>query len=109
MLCADSKVAHVAVLKAAFRLELDLYVVPFNAELGEILTDRLVGWWRRHVEQGEPLPPGPPPSMETLRRVRGVAGKTVQIPADPQLSYFLNAGAVEKPWQGSDSTDVTKG
>ncbi len=42
--------------------------------------------------------------------VRNQAGRweAPNVPADPQLSYFLNAGAVENPWQGSDSTDVTK-
>ncbi len=43
--------------------------------------------------------------------VRNEAGgwEAPKVPADPQLSYFLSAGAVDKPWQGSDSTDVTRG
>jgi len=32
-----------------------------------------------------------------------------RVAADPQLSYFLQAGAVDKPWQGGDSTDVSEG
>ncbi|HUQ04569.1 MAG TPA: serine/threonine-protein kinase [Kofleriaceae bacterium] len=39
--------------------------------------------------------------------VRNEAGAW-EVPGDPQLKYFLSAGAVEKPWQGSDSTKVGK-
>jgi len=31
-----------------------------------------------------------------------------RIPGDPQLTYFLRAGAVAEPWQGGDSSDVGK-
>jgi eukaryotic-like serine/threonine-protein kinase len=59
----------------------------------------------------------PPPSADDLEdsvtpviEVRNEAGawEVPNVPADPQLSYFLSAGAVEKPWQGSDSTKVGK-
>lgn len=66
--------------------------------------------WR---EGAEPPPPDAGDDEVTpVIEVRGEAGQWepgLQVAADPQLSYFLNAGAVEKPWQGSDSTDVTKG
>ncbi len=67
-----------------------------------------------HWRDGAPPTPPPPSADEEVTpviEVRGEAGAwepPVQVPSDPQLSYFLNAGAVEKPWQGSDSTDVTK-
>ena len=75
-----------------------------------MLVDGAVRW----REGAPPLPPPPLPGDDEVTpviEVRGEAGAwepPVQVPADPQLSYFLNAGAVERPWQGSDSTDVTK-
>ena len=56
----------------------------------------------------------PPATTEDLEdqitpviEVRNEAGAW-EVPGDPQLKYFLSAGAVEKPWQGSDSTKVGK-
>jgi serine/threonine protein kinase len=49
-------------------------------------------------------------SVTPVIEVRNDSGgwEVPNVPADPQLSYFLSAGAVEKPWQGSDSTKVGK-
>jgi serine/threonine protein kinase len=59
-------------------------------------------------------PPAPTDELEDqitpvieVRNDQG-AWEVPNVPADPQLKYFLSAGAVEKPWQGSDSTKVGK-
>ena len=53
---------------------------------------------------------GPPDDEVTpILEARGEAGPWNPVPArvaDPQLGYFLQAGAVVETWQGGDSTDV---
>jgi serine/threonine protein kinase len=67
--------------------------------------------WRDGTPPAAPPPATGDEEVTPVIEVRGEEGvwePPVHVPSDPQLSYFLNAGAVEKPWQGSDSTDVTK-
>ena len=37
---------------------------------------------------------------------KGVSYMEIDVSRDPQLGYFLAAGAVVDAWQGGDSTDV---
>jgi serine/threonine protein kinase len=63
-------------------------------------------------------PPARPPATDDLDdavtpvvQVRGEGGSWEREPdavADPLLSYFLKAGAVE-PWQGSEASDISQG
>lgn len=93
---------------------------PWTGRLVREVTS-LVGTWRQPAlvdggvvwREGTP----PPPATEELEdqvtpviEVRNEAGawEVPNVPADPQLKYFLSAGAVEKPWQGTDSTKVGK-
>jgi serine/threonine protein kinase len=100
---------------------------PWSGRLEREVT-LLVGTPRRPVlvdggvvwRDGTP----PPPPSEDLEdqvtpviEVRNEAGAwevpnrpsvPPSVPNDPQLSYFLSAGAVDKPWQGTDSTKVGK-
>lgn len=83
------------------------------ALIGTPRLPMLVGGAVHWREGAPPTPPAPAGDEEVtpVIEVRGEEGvwEPHHRPAsDPQLSYYLNAGAVEKPWQGSDSTDVTK-
>lgn len=93
---------------------------PWSGRLAREVT-ALVGTPRQPamVEGGVVWREGAPPSAPSedledqitpVIEVRSEAGawEVTRVPSDPQLSYFLNAGAVEKPWQGSDSTKVGK-
>lgn len=93
---------------------------PWPGRLAREVT-ALVGTPRQPalVEGGVVWREGTPPALafEDLEdevtpviEVRTEAGdwEAPSVPADPQLSYFLSAGAVERPWQGSDSTKVGK-
>ncbi|MBP8811774.1 MAG: serine/threonine protein kinase [Kofleriaceae bacterium] len=78
----------------------------------------LVGVGRTPIARGdvvewhhEPPPPADAPPDDEITPVieaRGEHGawNKVDRAADPQLGYFLSAGAVVEAWQGGDSTDV---
>ena len=73
-----------------------------------LLHDGRVAW-----TQAAPPPPAEvsDDAVTPVIEVRGEAGAweaEPRVAGDPQLSYFLQAGAVEQPWQGGDSTDVSQ-
>lgn len=78
----------------------------------------LVGGLRTPIYAGDAVtwrpcrpPPEPPDDDDDVTPVietRGADGPWAQVAVDrdPQLGYFLTAGAVVEAWQGGDSTDV---
>jgi len=70
MLCSGLRVAHLAALLGngmGFRL----YTVPFDAEIGAIVFERVCDFWRT-LDAGNM--PDATPSPESVRRIRRVAG-----------------------------------
>ncbi len=93
-------------------------VWPWQGRLAREVA-QLVGGPRRpllrdgHLRWEPAAPPAASPDADDdtvtpVIEVRNEAGtwEAPSVPADPQLSYFLSAGAVEQPWQGNDSTGV---
>lgn len=57
----------------------NLYAIKMNFELAHIALDELVFFWENHVLTDTP-PENSLPSEETIKRLRRVPGKVVQIP-----------------------------
>ena len=86
--------------------------------LGPAEVHELVGGLRTPIYAGDAVtwrpcrpPPEPPDDDDDVTPVietRGADGPWAQVAVDrdPQLGYFLTAGAVVEAWQGGDSTDV---
>lgn len=63
-----------------------LFVVERNAPaVVELILEveiRAVAWWTAHVVERKPLEDAPPPTLETLRRVRREPGRVVDLRGD---------------------------
>jgi len=56
-----------------------LYQIPYVADLGEMILERIEQFWADHVEARIP-PPGCLPSEEIVRRMQRIPDKSVAIP-----------------------------
>lgn len=57
-----------------------IYDIPRNDALIQAIETALVDWWKRHVEEAEPV--GEPYSLETLSLIERVQGEAVEINSD---------------------------
>jgi putative phage-type endonuclease len=73
MLCAESSVAHVAKLSAAFGFSFALYRIERDEDVCAEIEARCEEWWARHVIEGKE--PDAAPSPDVLARVRRDAKK----------------------------------
>lgn len=94
MLCSDAREAHVARLGRGWVRGLFMYRLdaaePGVARLMSEMEEFIPRWWEKFVVNAEPLPESaPPPSMESLKRLRRVPQSVVAIPS----ALFTDAAA----------------
>ena len=80
MACCSSDLAHVATLIGDFGLKFKMFRVPWDADYGMYIMERVQAFWERNVLEDKP--PAGVPSIEALKRVRRIDGAAVQIAAE---------------------------
>lgn len=110
LICTEAKDAIVARLGRGWNRGLYLYTIrtddPGVAALIEAMTRYLPMWHQRHIVNRDPLPAGsPPPTMETLRRLRRIPASTTNVPNDLFLAAFEARKAKRAAIEASDIAD----
>jgi hypothetical protein len=103
MLCAEKELCHVPAFLGGRGFQ--LYHVPLNKDLMEIIKERALDFWNNHVLKDIP-PPESDPSLSIMGRVRRTPGKRVRVSSESIIAWrtAASSGNSSKAASSGDSS-----
>jgi predicted phage-related endonuclease len=78
MLCTGTDLCHVAAMLATRGFKLQMFYVPLDKNIADLVANAAVDFWERYVKTETP-PPNVLPSKDTVKRMIRVPNKIVKV------------------------------